>query len=160
MLLSRKWWESAKNASYGFYRFWSLLLNCIISKVVSLVVDPLFQGQLFKMPKHLGNGKSWRKKVEYDFCRIWYLPSYETIVKFVLCDMHPHFEGQNCKQSLSRSSRCTSTSPFIELLLSETRHAICGLLGPLHTHTHTHTATVCKCQSITFIFKVCTCNHK
>ena len=72
MQISLKW--LAKHASYGFYRFWYLLLNGANPKVVLCDVSQRFQGQIFQTLISRKRCKL-RKYVKYDFYERWNLQS-------------------------------------------------------------------------------------
>ena len=64
----------AKNAPYGFHRFWYFPLNGAIPVVVLWDISQFFQGQIFQI---LMSRKRWelRKYVKYDFYARWHFPS-------------------------------------------------------------------------------------
>ena len=67
-----------------FYRFWYLLLNGAVAKVVFRYLDLLLKVKYFK---YLRNRKSYHENVSYFFHRFRYLPSNGAIAKVVLRDL-------------------------------------------------------------------------
>ena len=57
----------------------------------SMILTLIFKVKLKQYP---GKGKNYHKNVSYELNRGWYLPSNDTTVKVVVCDLDLHLQGQ------------------------------------------------------------------